>query len=68
MCGTVSTASDSPHWYRREILDMLRRVTVLKAPKGRRSSGAYFSPEFVRLEWMTPTAAGHSAGARFTTD
>ncbi|WP_280293444.1 recombinase family protein [Nocardia abscessus] len=43
--------------HRREILDMLLTVTVLKAPKGRRSSGAYFSPEFVRLEWKTPTAA-----------
>ncbi|WP_280477881.1 recombinase family protein [Nocardia asiatica] len=56
--GTKSDRSDGLSLgHRREILDMLLTVTVLKAPKGRRSSGAYFSPEFVRLEWKTPTAA-----------
>ncbi|MEV4239664.1 recombinase family protein [Nocardia sp. NPDC049737] len=37
--------------HRRAIVDMLLSVTVLPAPKGRRVSGAYFSPEYISLEW-----------------
>src|SRR5690606_8773418 len=36
---------------RRAIVDALLTVTVLPAPKGRRVSGVYFDPAFVRLEW-----------------
>ncbi|NKY50183.1 recombinase family protein [Nocardia vermiculata] len=36
---------------RRAIVDMLLAVTVLPAPRGRRASGKYFDPEFIRLEW-----------------
>ncbi|MEU4810034.1 recombinase family protein [Nocardia fluminea] len=36
---------------RRAIVEMLLTVTILPAPRGRRVSGAYFSPEFIRLEW-----------------
>ncbi|MEV0543790.1 recombinase family protein [Nocardia salmonicida] len=36
---------------RRAIVEMLLKVTILPAPHGRRVSGAYFSPEYIRLEW-----------------
>ena len=28
-------------------------VTVLKAPRGRQPSGAYFNPAYVKIEWKT---------------
>ncbi|WP_051727531.1 recombinase family protein [Nocardia brasiliensis] len=37
--------------HRRAIVGTLLTVTVLRAPKGRRVSGAYFDPEFIGLEW-----------------
>jgi site-specific DNA recombinase len=37
--------------HRRAIVDLLMTVTILPAPKGRRASGAYFDPQYVRIEW-----------------
>ncbi|WP_446224001.1 recombinase family protein [Nocardia sp. IBHARD005] len=37
--------------HRRAIVEKLLTVTVLPAPKGRRASGAYFDPNFIKLEW-----------------
>lgn len=42
---------------RRAIVEMLMTVTVQPGPKGRPVSGRSFKPEYIRLEWKTPTVA-----------
>ncbi len=36
---------------RKAVIDALMTVTLLPAPRGRRSGGHYFEPESVRIEW-----------------
>lgn len=36
---------------RKAVIDVLMRVTLLPAPRGRRPGGQYFDPESVRIEW-----------------
>lgn len=33
------------------VVDLLMRVTVLPAPRGRQPGGGYFSPDSIRIEW-----------------
>lgn len=54
--GVVGTEDPRATWFgldlgrKRAILDTLLTVTILPAPHGRGPSGAYFNPEYVRIE------------------